>query len=117
MIDVDCFVVDIDGTLCELCPSGSDYAAAVPRTAVIAAVNAAFNSGKRIVLFTARGMRSFNGDVSAIEDYHRPILVQWLAQHDVLYHELVFGKPWAGKTFYVDDHAMHIHEFLEVCRT
>lgn len=116
MINADCFVVDIDGTLCELLPRDADYASAIPRADVIAAVNTAYGAGKRIILFTARGMRSFAGDVAAIDAFHRPILVKWLNEHGVLYHELHFGKPWSGVTYYVDDHAMLIDDFLKVCR-
>ena len=114
MTDADCFVVDIDGTLCELLSSGADYSTAAPKCDIIATVNAAYSAGKYIILFTARGMRSFNGDTAAVDEYHRPILVDWLARHGVQYHELHFGKPWHGKTYYVDDHAMSITDFLNI---
>ena len=109
----DCFVVDIDGTLCELVPSGSNYLTAKPKYDIIQKVNAAYAKGVHIILFTARGMRTFKGDVKRIEAFHRATLEEWLNNNGVRYHELHFGKPWHGKTYYVDDHALNLEHFLD----
>lgn len=110
---VNCFVVDVDGTLCEIVTDG-DYKNAVPKYDIINKVNEAFHHGIYIYLYTARGMRSFNGNVFLIEQYHRPILLNWLAEHKVKFNELHFGKPWHGKTYYVDDRALSLDQFLEM---
>lgn len=116
MNNIDCLVVDIDGTLCEIVPRSSahQYLTVEPKLDIIKKVNEAYRKGIRIILFTARGMRSFNSNVDAIEEFHRPILESWLNTNGVLYHELRFGKPWHGKTYYLDDHALTLDAFLEM---
>ena len=116
MNNIDCLVVDIDGTLCEIVPrsSAENYLTAIAKRDIIEKVNAAYHKGIRIILCPARGMRSFNSNVDAIEEFHRPILESWLNTNGVLYHELRFGKPWDGNTYYLDDHALTLDTFLEM---
>jgi len=109
---MDSLVVDIDGTLCELTRSGSSYLLAAPKRDIIDKVNQFWLQGVRIILFTARGMRTFGGNIAEIEAYHRPILESWLNINGVCYDELHFGKPWYGKTYYLDDHALTLDQFL-----
>jgi capsule biosynthesis phosphatase len=103
-------VVDLDGTLCEQTRGGDEYANAAPRRDMIEKVNEYHDRGWRVVIFTARGMNSRNGNVwQAIEDYHG-ITTTWLYANGVKYHELQFGKPAA--TWYVDDKGMSPDDFL-----
>ena len=92
-----CF--DIDGTLCD--QQSSDYSRAEPYKTRIARVNALFDEGHRIVLFTARGSKS-GIDWSAATTLQ---LEQW----GVRYHQLILGKPHAD--FYIDDKAIHPNDF------
>jgi capsule biosynthesis phosphatase len=42
-----------------------------------------------------------------------PVILAWLARHDVPFDELYVGKPWCGtEGFYVDDKAVRPSEFL-----
>ena len=108
------FIVDVDGTLCEIVNSFDEYYSAKPKVDIINKVNSLYKSGSNIILFTARGMRTFNNDVAKIEEVHRPILENWLKQNGVLYHELRFGKAWSPECYYVDDKSMSLNEFLNV---
>jgi len=110
--NIDTLVVDVDGTLCYIEPDGN-YSTVKPIQNVIDKVNECFNSGKYIILFTARGMRTFKGNVHEIDKHHRPILTKWLIDNGVKYHELHFGKPWNRRTAYLDDNALTIEMFLE----
>jgi len=106
------FVVDIDGTICELPAGVSDYAAAVPMQDRIRHMNDLYETGHTIVYFTARGMGRTEGNSSkAYELFYeltKAQLTEWGAKH----HELVLGKPAAD--VYVDDKAVNATSFFEV---
>jgi len=70
-----------------------DYVNSKPIQDVVDKINILYDQGNKIVLFTSRGMRTFNGVVSSIEKYHRPILEKVLKDFNLNYHELIFGKP------------------------
>ena len=117
MVDINIerktFVIDIDHTICIAPKVGDvyDYPNAKPIKKVIYTINECHAFGHKIILFTARGMRTFKGDVKKIEEYHRPILENWLKQYAVQYDELIFGKPWGPNVSYVDDKNMTIEQF------
>lgn len=108
------FIMDIDGTICQAQAreDGSfDYANAVPLTPVIERVNELYEAGHRIVLNTARGMRTYNGDVKKVEKNVRPPLEKWLSDNGVKYHELVMGKAWGENPIYVDNRNLSVKSF------
>ena len=102
-----CF--DVDNTIC-ISRHGCDYSACPPIIPVINKLNALYDSGWKIILFSSRNMVTYEGDLEKIEKYTRPILEKWLKEHGVKYHELIFGKPFAK--WYVDDKAISPSEFL-----
>ncbi|MEL6774119.1 MAG: capsular biosynthesis protein [Pseudomonadota bacterium] len=107
-------VVDIDGTLCDIKPAGGSYADVAPEPRMMAKLRALRAEGWRIVLSSARGMRSNDGNLGQIMVTVAPTLIDWLARHEVPYDELHLGKPWPGRDgFYVDDRAVRPREFLE----
>jgi capsule biosynthesis phosphatase len=97
-------VIDLDGTLCEQTKGGDAYFTASPFVSIINKVNKKYKEGYNIIIFTARGMNSFNGNVRDIEDAYRLKTEKWLNDNNVLYHELKFGKPPGD--FYIDDKAV-----------
>ena len=97
------FVVDIDGVIASLTP-GNDYSRAAPLAHTLAAINALYVQGHRIVLCSARG--SATGIDWA--EVTRKQLRTWNVRH----HELRFGKP-AGD-FYVDDRLLSIGELQKI---
>ncbi len=92
-----CF--DIDGTLCS--ETGGDYDTAEPHREVIDHINALFNQGDHIILYTARGTASGIDWRSTTE--------MQLKEWGVLYHELHMGKPEAD--FYIDDRAINVGDW------
>jgi capsule biosynthesis phosphatase len=117
MNDKNTYIIDIDLTILRAPHNREfdvyDYVNAEPIVKVINKLNKLYNEGHLIILSTARGMRTFKGDVKAIEEYHRPILIEWLNKHNVLYHRLEFGKSWDyGTLFYVDDRSLTINQFV-----
>ena len=84
-----CF--DIDGTLCS--NTWGDYEQAEPFPEIIVQINALYEAGHEIILFTARGT------VTGID--WRELTEGQLHSWGVKYHKLLFGKPYAD--IYVDD--------------
>lgn len=103
-------VFDIDDTICK---DGKKlgYANAIPIQATIDKISRIKEDiGATIVLYTARGMGSCNGDAEMARLKNEETLIRWLEEHKVLYDELIFGKPLAD--LYVDDKGMSLNDFL-----
>ncbi|MBF0193596.1 MAG: NAD-dependent epimerase/dehydratase family protein [Magnetococcales bacterium] len=97
------FVCDIDGVVARL-TAGNDYNKSSPNKKMIAAINALYDAGHRIIMFTARGT------VTGIswKDVTQKQLQSW----GLRYHELHFGKPAAD--YYVDDRMISIAALTEM---
>jgi len=92
------FIVDIDGTICENIPNEEGIErmrTAKPFNDSIEHVNRLFDEGNRICFFTAR------------REEHRKVTEQWLKEHGVKYHDLIFNKPRKNEIFseyhFIDD--------------
>ena len=108
-----CIVIDIDGTLCAEKQSDESYESLRPIERVLQTLRAYKQDGFYIILFTARNMRTHEGNVGKILANSAPILLDWLKRNDVPFDELHFGKPWQGRGgFYVDDKAIRPSEFV-----
>ena len=92
-----CF--DVDGTLCT--NTDGEYERAEPYPEIIALVNALYDAGHNVLLYTARG------STTGID--WRALTEKQLQTWGVRYHELLFGKPHAD--VYVDDKGIHVTEF------
>jgi hypothetical protein len=92
-----CF--DIDGTLCT--NTWGEYEKAEPMPDMIRQVNALYDGGNKIILFTARGTTTGMDWRATTEEQ----LKKW----GVRYQELLFGKPQAD--LYIDDRGMSLEEW------
>lgn len=90
------FCFDLDGTLCVT--EGADYENARPLPWAIERVNALYDQGHKIIIFTARG------GTTGI-DWRKETLAQ-LERWGVRYDDLRMAKP--GADVYVDDKAVHV---------
>lgn len=99
------FCFDIDGVIATLVP-GNDYSKVEPVPTSIALIRKLFDSGHRIIIFTARG--SVTG-----RDW-RAVTESQLAAWGVPYHELRFGKPAAD--VYVDDKSVPLSQIQQLIR-
>ena len=71
--------------------------------------------GFSIVIYTARNMKTYSGNVGKINVHTIPIIIEWLNKNDIPYDELIVGKPWCGTDgFYVDDGALRPSEFINL---
>lgn len=66
-----------------------------------------------ITIFTARNMKSLEGDLNRIHEITKPIAIKWLEENEVQYDDIIFGKPYCGEEgHYVDDKNISIEEFV-----
>jgi len=99
-------ILDVDGTL-SIDDASLPYPERRPRTDVIERIRALHRGGVRVILYSARNMRTYAGKVGEINAKTLPDLVIWLDRHKVPYDELHMGKPWCGHNgFYVADQAL-----------
>jgi capsule biosynthesis phosphatase len=109
------FIIDVDGTIShaqKLSDGSFDYENAEPVQPVIEQINRLYQEGHTIFLSTARGMRTYAGDLQQINAKVRPVLEAWLKRHGVLYHELWMGKAWGPNPVYIDDRGISINSFV-----
>ena len=109
-------VFDLDGTIALDDPART-YAEREPNLPLIEKLKAYKAEGFEIVIASARNMRTFGGDVGKINAHTLPIILAWLARHEVPFDEIHVGKPWCGtEGFYVDDKSVRPSEFLALTR-
>ena len=104
-------ICDLDGTLTE---DAADipYSEKKPNRAVVDRLVEYRDAGFEIVIFSARQMRTYGGNVGLINIHTLPVITAWLDAHGVPYDEILVGKPWCGHDgFYVDDRAVRPSEF------
>ena len=107
-------VVDLDGTLCPIKSAGQSYRDLRPEPLMLARLQDLARQGWRIVIQSARGMRSHDGNAGEINAHVLPVVIEWLRRHEVPFHEIHMGKPWPGDNgFYVDDRSVRPREFVE----
>ena len=99
------FCFDLDNTLVTYPHVPNDYTSVQPITANIQLVRELHAAGHYIIIQTARGMKSHNGNVGAVIADLGHITLLTLQRFNIPYDELLFGKPHAD--VYVDDLAVH----------
>ena len=102
------FVIDLDDTISFT--YNRDFKNSEPNQPVIDKINELYDNGWKIIIYTARGAKSC-ATLLDREIKYRGITEAWLNEHNVKYHELVFGKMNAD--YYVDDKAMTIEQFID----
>ena len=72
-------------------------------------------NGFKIVIHSARNMRTYDGNLGLINANTLSVVIRWLDENEVPYDEILMGKPWCGfDGFYVDDKAIRPNEFKEL---
>lgn len=96
-----CF--DIDNVLCKT-GSKNDYAKSTPIKKNIKVVNKAYKKGFNIILYTARYMGRYKGNLSKVKKKIMPLTLKQLNKWNVKYHKIYFGKP--SFDLFVDDKSL-----------
>ena len=104
-------IVDLDNTI-TIDSSTNDYKTKTCDKDLVKKLNHFKTLGYEIIIFTARNMKTFEGDISKINKETLPIIIDWLDKIDLKYDGIVVGKPWCGEEgFYIDDKAIRPSEF------
>ncbi len=101
MTEKKIFYFDCDGVICDT--KDTDYENAIPKQENINHINALYDKGHCVVVFTGRG------SVSDID--WRDLTERQLKAWGVKYHELIFGKP--NYDVFIDDKAWNVRNFEE----
>jgi hypothetical protein len=102
------YVFDIDGTVCN--NTYGSYEKAYPITGRIEHINNLYEDGNFIVFFTARGMKSLDGNVEKVYQKYYDFTYQQLVRWGVKFHELILGKPSAD--LYIDDKGVKDEDYF-----
>lgn len=94
------YCIDVDNTIC--LTKGTDYKNSVPIPKAVAKVNALYDAGHTIKIFTGRGSNSG-------QDW-RALTVSQLYRWGVKYHVLLLTKPTGD--FFIDDRAINAKDWM-----
>ncbi len=107
-------VMDLDGTL-TIEDSSKSYSDVEPNWPVVEQLRIYKSKGFKVIIFTARQMRTYAGSVGKINAFTLPVAIEWLNKHDIPFDEIHVGKPWPERDgFYVDDRAIRPDEFVSL---
>ncbi|MBN2715397.1 MAG: capsular biosynthesis protein [Deltaproteobacteria bacterium] len=106
--------MDLDGTICPIKEPHQRYENLEPYADVVDKMREYKAMGFRIVISSARNMRTYSGDIGKINVHTLPVIIEWLRRHCIPFDEIIVGKPWCGTGgFYVDDKAIRPDEFVD----
>jgi len=103
------YTFDIDGTICTL--TDGNYSFAEPIKNRILIINNLFKEGHEIIIFTARGMKTFENDVDKAKYKWEELTKKQLEAWGLNYHKLILGKPAAD--LYIDDKGINDKVFFQ----
>jgi capsule biosynthesis phosphatase len=95
------FCFDLDNTLVTHPKIPNDYSSVEPISETLNYLRKLKENGHRIIIYTARRMRTHQGNVGSVIADIGDITIQTLNKFKIPYDELYFGKPYAH--FYIDD--------------
>lgn len=104
--------IDLDGVICNLKASGETYSDVLPIEGAIEKIKELKNAGHYIIIYTARHMKSCEGNPSLVIAKIGQITLDWLSKYGVVYDEILFGKPWAD--IYIDDNALRFESWNNI---
>lgn len=104
-----CF--DLDSTLVTDPIKKGDYSSVLPITKNINFLKYLKDNGHYIIIYTARRMKTHDGNMGKIGKDIMKITFDSLDELNIPYDEIYFGKPYAD--FYIDDKAINAYSDLE----
>ena len=104
--------IDLDGVICSIKQPNETYADVKPIEGAIEKLKKLRANGHYIIIHTARHMKTCNGNVGQVVSRIGAITLKWLADNEVEYDEIYFGKPWAE--LYIDDNAFRFMSWSDI---
>jgi CMP-N,N'-diacetyllegionaminic acid synthase len=96
-----CF--DIDNVICRT-NTKKEYLKSKPNLKNISLINKIYNNGYNVILYTARGMGRYTGNLDKIKKNIKPLTLKQLNKWGVKYHQIYFGKP--SFDLFIDDKSL-----------
>ena len=114
MNDRGTLIIDLDGTICPIKKNTEKYEDLKPYENIIEKIREYKENGFKIMIFTARNMRTYENNLGLINIHTSRMTMDWLDKWKIPYDEIIFAKPWPGKEgYYIDDRAIRPDEFLK----
>lgn len=104
--------IDLDGVICKLKQPHETYADVEPIEDSIEKIRALKEAGHYIIVYTARHMKTCQGNISMVIARIGQMTLEWLAKYEVPFDEILFGKPWAD--VYIDDNALRFTSWQNI---
>ena len=104
-----CF--DLDNTLVTYPKINGDYRTVEPIQKNINLLKYIKKLGNTIIIYTARRMKTHNGNIGNVFADIGLITFETLKKYDIPFDEIYFGKPYAN--FYIDDLAINCYDDIE----
>lgn len=102
-------VIDLDGVLCAIKQPGQIYSDVEPIPGAAARLREFRAAGHTVVIYTARNMATYEGNIGKVMKNVGLITLEWLENHGMEYDEIYFGKP--NGHIYIDDRAVHFQDW------
>jgi len=107
------FCFDLDNTLLKRNYSDLDYKKCSPIIKNVDFLNKLYHDGHYIIIYTARRMRTHQGDIKKVKSDIEDLTKRQLKKFKINYDELHFGKPYAN--LYIDD--LSINSFTDLSKS
>ncbi len=104
--------IDLDGVICSLRSKNESYAELTPIEGSVEKLRALRAAGHIIIIYTARHMRTCEGNVGKVLARQGLVTLDWLQRNNIEFDELYFGKPWAD--IYIDDNALRFSSWDQI---
>ena len=105
------FCFDLDNTLVTYPEVSGDYSTVKPIQSMINYLKYLKSFGHTIIIYTARRMKTCNGNVGSVIANVGKVTLDTLEKFNIPYDEFYFGKPYAD--FYIDDNAINAFDDIE----
>lgn len=104
--------IDLDGVICRLREPGQEYADVEPVAGAVERLRELRAAGHYLIIYTARHMKTCQGNVGQVVARLGAVTLEWLARHEVPFDEIHFGKPHAD--VYLDDNAVRFETWSQI---
>jgi capsule biosynthesis phosphatase len=101
--------IDLDGVICRLRRTGESYAELAPTPGAVEKLRSLRAAGHYVIIYTARHMKTCQGNVGQVIARQGAATLEWLARHGIEFDEIHFGKPHAD--VYLDDNALRFESW------
>ncbi|MEM9075286.1 MAG: capsular biosynthesis protein [Myxococcota bacterium] len=104
--------IDLDGVIAQFRGPGQSYADVEPVAGAPEKLRELKAAGHTVILYTARHMKTCEGNVGLVVARQGKVTLDWLARWEIPFDEIYFGKPYAD--IYIDDNALRFSSWSEI---